>query len=364
MKIAMLSFRLPQSGPQKPGLTRGGVERVAHDLAQGLAERGHNMTVFSADSAPPGCAYQVCQIPGSKLIHNWLGFRLVSGYLGNLLALFPAYGDAEVLIAHGDSLLLPLRGIPVLRIMHGSALDEALTSRSLARAVLQLGVYVQEWLTAATQLTVGISPNTRKRYRAIHSIIPNGVNTARFFPGPKAVDPTILFVGTLDGRKRGRLILSAFEDFIRPAMPEARLWMVTEPGSPSDGVTYLSGLSSDELAERYRQAWVFASPSCYEGFGLPYLEAMASGTAVVATANAGSRELLDGGRYGRLVELDARFPADVLEILSNRQMRDRYSKCGLERARRFSVESTVEQYERVLESLVARALPAPAEALR
>jgi len=348
----MLSFRLPQERGQKPGLKRGGVERVAHDLAQGLALRGHEVVVWSADPAPHGSAYQVHRLPGGRLIHNWLGFRLVSGYLGNLLALFPHYSDAQVLIAHGDSLLLPLRGIPLLRIMHGSALDELLTARSPLRTALQFGVYLQECLTAFTQSTVAISRNTQRRYPAIRRVIPNGVDLRRFYAGTKALHPTILFVGTLGGRKRGRMLLEAFQNVIRPKMPEAQLWMVTEPGPDAAGVSYLTGLSNADLAERYRQAWVFASPSCYEGFGLPYLEAMASGTAVVATANVGSRELLDGGRYGRLVENDAEFPKAVLEMLRDRELRERYAGCGLERARQFSVERTVEQYEAVLESLV------------
>jgi phosphatidylinositol alpha-mannosyltransferase len=364
MKIAMLSFRLPQAGRQPSGLKRGGVERVAHDLADGLAARGHEVVVFSADPAPPGSIYKVRHIPGARLIHHWLGFRLVSGYLGNVLALFPNYSDAQVLIAHGDSLLLPLRGIPLLRIMHGSALDEALTARSFARAVLQLGVYVQEWLTAKTQITVGVSRNTRHRYRSLYRVIPNGVNIENFIPGPKSEQPTILFVGNLGGRKRGKLLLHAFENLIRPSVPGARLWMVTEPGPPSAGVTYFPGLSADALAELYRQAWIFASPSCYEGFGLPYLESMASGTPVLASANAGSSEVLDGGRYGRLVEIDSQFAIALLQLLQDRELRERYAALGLERARQLSLRRTIDQYEDLLESIAARSSLVEARAWR
>ena len=364
MKIAMLSFRLPHAGPQKPGLMRGGVERVAHDLAHGLALRGHEVTVWSADEAPQSSAYEVRRVPGAGLIHNWLGFRLVSGYLGNLLCLLPHYGNAQVIIAHGDSLLLPLLGVPVLRIMHGSALDEALTSRSPWRVVLQLGVYLQEWLTAGTQLTVGVSRNTRNRYGGINRVIANGVNLAHFFPGEKTRHPTILFVGNLGGRKRGRLLLDAFVHLIRPSIPEARLWMVSEPGPPADGVSYLPGLSSEALAERYRQAWVFASPSCYEGFGLPYLEALASGTAVVATANVGSQEVLDSGRYGRLVHGDEEFPLAILEMLRGPELRARYTAGGLERARQLSLDRTIDQYEQLLESIAVTTFPAQARVWR
>jgi len=333
----MLSFRLPTEGSK-----RGGVERVAHDLADGLARKGHQVTVWSADRAPAGARYRVRPLPCEWLIHNWLGFRLVSGYLGNILAVMPDYADADVIVAHGDSLLLPLRGIPVVRVMHGSALDEARTARSWLRKILQFGVWGQEWLTGRTQSCVAISRNTQMRYPAIRELIPNGVDLTRFFPAPdeKSPQPSILFVGTLGGRKRGSRLLEWFVDTIRPAQPNAVLWMVSEAGPAVEGVSYFTGIADDELAGLYRRAWVFASPSVYEGFGLPYLEAMASGTPVVATANPGSREVCTGG----LVERDEDFAAAVLEMLAC----PRGIEEGLRRSRELSLERMVERYEAVL----------------
>ena len=81
------------------------------------------------------------------------------GYLGNVLALAPDYRGFDAIIAHGDSLLLPLTGKPVIRIFHGSALGEARSARSPGRAILQLGVYAQELLTA--RLQKGVWPSAR-----------------------------------------------------------------------------------------------------------------------------------------------------------------------------------------------------------
>ncbi len=356
MKIDVLSFRLPRAD-SPVGLKRGGVEHVAHELANGLAGRGHEVTVWSADPAPNGALYVVRAFPGgrvvSHLIQSWLGFRLVSGYLGNVLALLPDYAGAQVLLAHGDSLLLPLRGIPVLRVMHGSALDEARTARSLIRKAMQLGVYFQELLTVATQTTIGVSRATKRRYWSIRNVIPNGINAHRFFPCEEArsPEPFILFVGTLHGRKRGHLLLKWFSESVRPAFPCARLCMVCEPGPAAEGVKYLQGVSDTELAALYRRAWIFASPSTYEGFGLPYLEALASGTPVVATANPGSREVLDEGRYGCLIEHDKDFAPAVLELLADRPARLRRIALGLQRSRDFSLDRALDRYEAVLENL-------------
>ena len=348
MNVAMISFRLPA-----PGLQRGGCERVAHDLANGLAQRGHHVTVWSADPRPRDANYEVARIAGSSFIHHWLGFRLVSGYIGNFLAITPRYNDAHVIIAHGDSLLLPLRGIPVLRIMHGSALDEARTARTLFRKGLQFGVYLQELITVHTQTTVGISRNTHRRYRALQEIIPNGVDANRFYPdnAAKTSQPSILFVGKLGGRKRGQLLIDWFAKFIRPALPEATLWMVSEPGDPTAGVHYFSGLSDTDLAALYRSASVYASPSCYEGFGLPYLEAMASGTPVIASANPGSREVTADGQYGLLIEDDDRFAAEILHLLRSPEQREIWSNRGLTRSRELSLDRALDRYEAMLDIL-------------
>ena len=83
------------------------------------------------------------------------------GYLGNLLALVPGYRDFDVVVAHGDSLLLPLTGKPVLRVMHGSGWGEAQSARTWGRRFLQYGVYAQELLTAAR--SAASSPSARTR---------------------------------------------------------------------------------------------------------------------------------------------------------------------------------------------------------
>ena len=68
------------------------------------------------------------------------------------------------------------------------------------------------------------------------------------------------------------------------------------PAGPArKGVSYHVGVSDTELAALYCRAWVYVSPSTYEGFGLPYAEALACGTPVVATPNDGSHEMLSAG---------------------------------------------------------------------
>jgi len=348
MRIAMVSYGLPVEHEK-----RGGIERVAHALAQGLAERDHDVVVLSYDPRPSGARYQVRELPWKRFVSTWLGLRLTMGYLGNVLAVLPDYSGFDAIVAHGDSLLLPLARRPLVRILHGSALGEALSSTSPGRFLLQCGVYVQELLTALMQSgTVAVSENTRRSNPFVRRVIANGVDTRIFRPTPaeKTLWPSMVFVGALDGRKRGRFLLEVFSTAVRPVHPTAELMFVGPQGPAMPGVTYYTGVSDEQLASLYRRAWVYASPSTYEGFGLPYLEAMACGTAVVATSNPGSLEVLADGRYGRVVS-SAGFGAAILQLLGDADSRHALEASGVQRAEQFSQSTMIDHYETLLSEL-------------
>jgi len=275
------------------------------------------------------------------------------GYLGHVLALGMRPERGSVILAHGDSLLLPLLGRPVIRIMHGSAWEEARHATSLLRFLHQAGVYGLELLTTLTQRrVVAVSRNTRRFHPFIRRVILNGVDLSRFHPDParRAAQPTVLFVGALAGRKRGDLLVRWFREQVRPVLPTAELHVVGGSAvvvAGTNGEFYHTGVPADKLADMYRAAWVYASPSSYEGFGLPYVEAMASGTPVLATPNPGSREVTDEGRYGCLAA-DAEFPGRLVQLLQNAEERRRWSELGLARSRDFHLATMVDAYEALL----------------
>jgi len=297
--------------------------------------------------------YDVRPLPWKAFVETWVGLRMTAGYLGNVLALQIDLRGFDAVIAHGDSLLLSIVRKPVIRVMHGSARGEALHATSVGRAILQWGVYLQELLTAliSPSTVVGVSANTQRDNPFVRSVIANGIDTAIFHPLPagKSPHPSIIFVGALDGRKRGAFLLDIFARAIRPAYPDAELTFVGAAGPAQSGVTYVTGVRDDELASLYRRAWVCAVPSTYEGFGLPYVEAMACGTAVVATPNPGSREVL-GEDYGGLAD-DSEFAATLVGLLADEGTRRALERAGIDRASEFSIDTMIDRYEVLLTNL-------------
>jgi glycosyltransferase involved in cell wall biosynthesis len=246
--------------------------------------------------------------------------------------------------------------------MHGTALAEAwfngVVGRSPKRGLMHLWFYLNEWIAAVrADALVGVSASTLRWYPGPAIVIPNGVDVAALAPDgtPKSAHPTVLFVGQVDSRKRGRLLLSAMRE-VRAQIADAELWIVgSDPvGSIVEpGVRVLGAISDAELRQRLRAAWVMCLPSAYEGFGRPYVEALAAGTTAVATPNPGAREVLGDGRWGVIAE-DAALASTLVQILRSPDRRAAYESTGPVEAARYDWDVVAAAYEGVYARVLER----------
>jgi phosphatidylinositol alpha-mannosyltransferase len=330
----MISYYLPSG-------SKIGVGYQVHELANELARRGHTVDVFSDCPPVEGALY------GHRQVHLEGPLRTFRFATSLRRMDFSGY---DVLHAHGDDYWMWRQRTPRhIRTLHGSCFEEARRIRGAKQRLRMVLLGFSEVLASiVADTTVVVSPATRRWTPWVRRVVPNGVDRQRFRPGaaPRTERPTILFVGTWHGRKCGKELAQAFVDQVLPAVPDAELWMVSRdaPADPGPGVRVLGEVSDAVLAEAYAQAWVFCLPSTYEGFGIPYAEAMASGLPVVATPNDGARYVTDEGRAGVLTTIDG-LGASLAGLLLDPARRDALRELSLERAKSFDLSSVVDQYE-------------------
>lgn len=177
-------------------------------------------------------------------------------------------------------------------------------------------------------------------------------------------DNFILFVSTIEPRKNLPTLLAAYSKLRDQYKSTARLvvaghkgWLTKEVDQAvtkyklGDTVCFLGTVPSEELAFLYNAARVFALPSFYEGFGLPPLEAMASGTPVIVSNTSSLPEVV--GDAGTLIDpndVDA-WTVALYRVLTDDALHAEMSAKGLKRAERFSWEraarETLDVYRKV-----------------
>jgi glycosyltransferase involved in cell wall biosynthesis len=178
------------------------------------------------------------------------------------------------------------------------------------------------------------------------TVVPHGVDPA-FGPGERGDGRFVLFVGAVQARKDP---LAALAAATAVGLPLVVVGPEKEPALAAalraGGADVRGWIDQDELADLYRGAAALLLPSRQEGFGIPVIEAMASGTPVVLSADPALREVAgDAASYAD----DGDFAGALRRALADRE---RLSAAGLERARAFTWEHaarlTADVYRRVL----------------
>jgi alpha-1,3-rhamnosyl/mannosyltransferase len=178
-------------------------------------------------------------------------------------------------------------------------------------------------------------------------------------PGPDG--PFVLVVGTLEPRKNLPRLIEAFAG-LDPALREryrlvlagANGWQTDETfasiAEHENEITTLGYVSDDDLAALYRAAELVCYPSLYEGFGLPVLEAMQSGTAVLTSSTSSMPEVGgDAARYVDPLDVDD-IRAGLEQLLADADERERLARLGRERSESFSWERTARETLALLEA--------------
>jgi len=318
-----------------------------------LVDRGHDVFLYSfAAQAPPDARYVLRRVGYSGIAARRLSRLLVCPALLNRLN--PA--DLDVLHLHGDDWFYLRRVVPTVRTFHGSALSESRSAtrwqRSLVMAMVFPGELLASRLATASYTDCAGMP---KGYR-LDGTLPMG---GGLFPHmvnlpadlPRFEEPTILFVGTWEGRKRGQMLRDAFVTHVLPVHPTANLLMVSDRCEESKGVHWIRNPDDRQLSELYARSWLFCLPSTFEGFGQPYVEAMAHGTPAVATPNPGVL-LVNGTSEAVSIVRDGDLGQAIRDLLHDDMRRAHLARLGRKRAAEFGWERACEAHERAYEAAI------------
>jgi glycosyltransferase involved in cell wall biosynthesis len=174
----------------------------------------------------------------------------------------------------------------------------------------------------------------------------------------------ILYTGNIKPHKNLVRLIEAFADIRKRGFDDVSLLIIGDEISKLPAlrravhshklhkhVRFLGYLSDDMLAILYRLAAVFVFPSLYEGFGLPPLEAMASGTPVV-TSNVSSLPEVTGGAAVLVDPYDVDSIRDGIErVLSDPALCADLRAKGIARSRAFSWEGSVARTREIYEEV-------------
>jgi glycosyltransferase involved in cell wall biosynthesis len=312
----------------------GGAEVHLHEILRRFVARGHEVTQLASGFAG-GAAEEV--VDGVRVLRrgNW--------YNANW-ALRRAY-ERELARVDFDLIIEDINKVPFFTPAFVMKPVLAVVPHLFGTAVfseaswpLAAYVYAHELLIPRVYRRtafLAISKSTRDDLvaRGISAeqirVVPVGVDHRTYFPDPevpKSSIPLILHLGRIRRYKGIQTLIEAMPA-VRARVPAAELWVIgsgpyaaalERVAQGMAGVRFLGHRPQAEVVDLLRRAWVVASASVKEGWGLTMIEANACGTPVVATRVPGLMDAVIDGETGLLVPYGdrgalARALATVLE---------------------------------------------------
>jgi glycosyltransferase involved in cell wall biosynthesis len=325
----------------------GGIEWVVALLADGLAEAGHDVTLFATGDSTTlaKLEYAYERATGSSTIND-----IVLDTTQTLFSLRDARERFDVLHVHTPFSALAAAvetGVPTVHTLHGSFVPEMKRLYSF--------VADRAWFVAISQAQRRFNEDLR-----YGGVVYNGIDMSVYSLQHEKED-FVLFLGRAAPEKGWRRAIDAARlagerlvSAVKIAHPrEEEEWEENvKPVLPSD-FEVMGEISQEEKVDLLRRAKAVLFPIDWpEPFGLVMTEAMACGTPVIATPRGSVPEIVEDGVTGWIVDVED-YPARAAERL------ERLSEIEPERCRErvqrlFSKEAMVAGYEGVFERAMPR----------
>ena len=347
------------------GMDRSGGTRVLFEVANRLATRGHEISFTSL---------------GRKDAHRWFPLRVKVNYiettvpivrrtlphildyalrkttpwrLDRIRNLGLALPDCDISVATSFLTAFAVhrsgRGTPFYYVQHHEPLffNDPYTRRN-AQETYYLPLHI---ITVSSWL----KDLMKKKYSKDSKVVLNGVDRKVFFPRPTTKDAKMKRVVCIgrDLEWKGLNDLTQAMKIVHNEYPPVELIIVTQDklaiGETGFPYRIVCAPTDEELATQYSSSDIFVSPSWYEGFSLPPLEAMSCGTPVVTT-RIGPEDYAADGENALIVEprKPKQMAVAILSILNNPNLRDKLVSNGIETAKKLTWDETASKVEAAL----------------
>ena len=374
MKVLLVSLEYPPH-------SFGGVGSHVFHLSRALAKRGIEVAVLSPGQAEEDrtegnirhFTTTVARIPGCKLlsfaikvpgcirrVRDKFPFDLIHSHFGPCAFVSGSVLDSATLIetAHGTHIgelfalrplkrLLPKEVLGKFCLYPALALLDLLSYRKCTRIIAVSELAKQE-----------VSKHGRGLFKKI-VVVPNGIELSEF---PLEISPSIrgdtqfkcLTVAFMQARKGLDYLLEALSlikdktvvlTIVGDGPHFGRLKRLAERLDIADRVTFAGRLKRAAVIDEFKNSQLFVLPTLWEGQGIVFLEAMASGLPIVATRIPGVNGMLEDGINALLVPpRDSRALADAIQrLVSCEDLRFKLASEGLKRVKLFDWNQLVDR---------------------
>ena len=294
MRVTWVALEWPRVGLHSGGVGRY-VERLAREVSFYV-----DLTVITLSDpvAVPAVQLHELRVSRGRLDRY---YRLPASLGKHVVRTAP-----DIVHSHGDDWAMRRR-FPTIRSFYGSSWSEAMASSGLRSANHMVLAATEHLSQVRSQVRVGIAPESVARFHCQY-VMPPFVARKTIADRNPAAKPRVLFMGSYHGKKRGHLALRAVTEAASRLGTEIQLVVIGPEGDKANWPTcveHLSGLEDAEVSQVLAETWLVLAPSAYEGFGIPVLEGLEHGVAVIASPNPGSSYIVRHSKGSSAVSIVA-----------------------------------------------------------
>jgi glycosyltransferase involved in cell wall biosynthesis len=346
----------------------GGMENAVKEISENLAKRGHQVEVFTSDI---GCKKGKLRSTKNLKIHylkSWesahtpiipsLFFKLLKISKDSIMHVH----IAQALVPEVVYLVSKIKKIPYIVHIH---LDVGPSGKLGILLPLYKRIFLKRVLKSASKIVI-----LNRKYRILINrdynifknivIIPNGVSKKFFInkKNTKHEQINLLFVGRLSIQKNIPKLIKAASllkskailNIVGDGEKKIEIEKYISSNNLKNVILHGKKIGKD-LINFYQNADIFLLASDYEGLPLVLLEAMASGTPIIASDVIGIREII--GEAGILINppTSENFAREIDKLIENKKIREKLAEKGRKKANNYDWSKIAKKFEDVYENV-------------